>query len=107
MNPETWQHRLRALEDWCPWAPEPIHNPEDLIGRQDDIDSIVRLAQMKPAVIIHGETGVGKTSLFSSLSAQLSDSYYVLRCTKWAVRTADADDAPQDRSAAGHKRAAG
>lgn len=91
MTDTAWRERLHQLESWCPWAPEPIQRAEDLVGRQGDIDNIVRLALLKPVVVIHGETGVGKTSLFSSLSTQLGNGYHVIRCTKWAVHSREGD----------------
>ncbi|MDR1213863.1 MAG: pentapeptide repeat-containing protein [Propionibacteriaceae bacterium] len=99
MNTETWQMRLTALEERCPWRPEPIISARYLIGRDQDVDNVIRLIQSRPVLVLHGETGVGKTSLFAGLDPSLQASFRVIKCAKWATAPLAVDSDGSERHA--------
>lgn len=60
----TWQRPHGVPDDVCPGLA--AHGPEHeglLFGRRDDVARLVRELEVMPTLILHGERGVGTTSL--------------------------------------------
>ena len=61
---EQWKKNFLD-KDTCPWrGPKPMEPGDDdlLVGRQDDRDRFAHEVLTHQLVILHGESGVGKTS---------------------------------------------
>lgn len=92
-------------KDTCPWrGPKPMQ-PEDgddlLIGRDDERDRFVDEVLTHQLVILHGESGVGKSSLLNvGLINDLEERHFVpVVCHNW-TRDSTSPDQPQDFVAA-------
>lgn len=94
---EIWQDRLTQREQTCPWLPEPVLNRADLVARDDDLDAAVTALQSRRILVIHGESGVGKSSLIHAgiVPTFQSGGHKVMVCADWtATGQTDADGRP-------------
>jgi Novel STAND NTPase 1/Pentapeptide repeats (9 copies) len=100
---EQWKKNFLE-RDTCPWrGPKPMEPGDDelLIGRQDDRDRFAHEVLTHQMVILHGESGVGKSSLLNvGLVRDLSDrGFQPIVCRNW-TREAGSPDRPEDFVAA-------
>ena len=100
---EQWKKNFLD-KDTCPWrGPKPMEPGDDdlLIGRQDDRDRFAHEVLTHQLVILHGESGVGKSSLLNvGLVRDLSErGFQPIVCRNW-TREAGSPDRPEDFVAA-------
>ena len=100
---EKWRKNFLD-RDTCPWrGPKPMEAGDDdlLIGRQDDRDRFAHEVLTHQLVILHGESGVGKSSLLNvGLVRDLSDrGFHPIVCRNW-TREAGSPERPEDFVAA-------
>lgn len=100
---EQWKKNFLD-RDTCPWrGPKPMEPGDDdlLIGRQDDRDRFAHEVLTHQLVILHGESGVGKSSLLNvGLVRDLSDrGFQPIVCRNW-TREAGSPERPEDFVAA-------
>ncbi len=100
---EQWKKNFLD-KDTCPWrGPKPMEPGDDdlLIGRQDDRDRFAHEVLTHQLVILHGESGVGKSSLLNvGLVRDLTDrGFQPIVCRDW-TREADSPERPEDFVAA-------
>lgn len=94
---ETWKDRLTRSEQTCPWLPEPVLNRADLVARDDDLEAAVTALQSRRLLVIHGESGVGKSSLIHAgiVPTFQSGGHRVMVCADWTTTgQTDPDDRP-------------
>ena len=84
---ENWRRGLRKATDCRYVGPRPQNETDKdmLIGRKEDVDEITTLVLKKLLVVLHGYSGVGKSSLLQNgLYAVLKESKFeVLVCRRW------------------------
>ena len=100
---EQWKKNFLD-QDTCPWrGPKPMEPGDDdlLIGRQDDRDRFAHEVLTHQLVILHGESGVGKSSLLNvGLVGDLTErGFQPIVCRNW-TREAGSPDQPEDFVAA-------
>jgi hypothetical protein len=100
---EQWKKNFLD-QDTCPWrGPKPMEPGDDdlLIGRQDDRDRFAHEVLTHQLVILHGESGVGKSSLLNvGLVGDLTErGFQPIVCRNW-TREAGSPDRPEDFVAA-------
>jgi len=100
---EQWKKNFLD-QDTCPWrGPKPMEPGDDdlLIGRQDDRDRFAHEVLTHQLVILHGESGVGKSSLLNvGLVRDLTErGFQPIVCRNW-TREAGSPDRPEDFVAA-------
>ncbi len=100
---EQWKKNFLD-KDTCPWrGPKPMEPGDDdlLVGRQDDRDRFAHEVLTHQLVILHGESGVGKSSLLNvGLVRDLTErGFQPIVCRNWA-REAGSPDRPEDFVAA-------
>jgi hypothetical protein len=100
---EQWKKNFLD-KDTCPWrGPKPMEPGDDdlLIGRQDDRDRFAHEVLTHQLVILHGESGVGKSSLLNvGLVRDLTErGFQPIVCRNW-TREAGSPDRPEDFVAA-------
>jgi hypothetical protein len=100
---EQWKKNFLD-KDTCPWrGPKPMEPGDDdlLIGRQDDRDRFAHEVLTHQLVILHGESGVGKSSLLNvGLVRDLTErGFQPIVCRNW-TREAGSPDQPEDFVAA-------
>lgn len=100
---EQWKKNFLD-KDTCPWrGPKPMEPGDDdlLIGRQDDRDRFAHEVLTHQLVILHGESGVGKSSLLNvGLVRDLSErGFQPIVCRNW-TREASSPDRPEEFVAA-------
>lgn len=100
---EQWKKNFLD-KDTCPWrGPKPMEPGDDdlLIGRQDDRDRFAHEVLTHQLVILHGESGVGKSSLLNvGLVGDLTErGFQPIVCRNW-TREAGSPDRPEDFVAA-------
>lgn len=100
---EQWKKNFLD-RDTCPWrGPKPMEPGDDdlLIGRQDDRDRFAHEVLTHQLVILHGESGVGKSSLLNvGLVRDLSErGFQPIVCRNW-TREASSPHRPEDFVAA-------
>ena len=100
---EQWKKNFLD-QDTCPWrGPKPMEPGDDdlLIGRQDDRDRFAHEVLTHQLVILHGESGVGKSSLLNvGLVRDLTErGFQPILCRNW-TREAGSPDRPEDFVAA-------
>ncbi len=94
---ETWRKGFKQV-DRCPWpGPRPLR-AEDvglLIGRTEDRKRFLRALRQHRLVLLHGPSGVGKTSLLQAgLSRDLDrNSYHYYTADKWGGQSKGNDRA--------------
>jgi hypothetical protein len=96
---EQWQKNFLD-KDTCPWrGPKPMEPGDDdlLIGRSEDRDRFVHEVLTHQLVILHGESGVGKSSLLNvGLVRDLKErDFQPVVCRNW-TRDAASPDRPED-----------
>jgi hypothetical protein len=96
---EQWRKNFLD-KDTCPWrGPKPMEPGDDdlLIGRDNDRDRFVHEVLTHQLVILHGESGVGKSSLLNvGLIRDLEQSdFQPIICRNW-TRDASSPDRPED-----------
>ncbi len=100
---EQWKKNFLD-KDTCPWrGPKPMEPGDDdlLVGRQDDRDRFAHEVLTHQLVILHGESGVGKSSLLNvGLVRDLTErGFQPIVCRNW-TREAGSPDRPEDFVAA-------
>jgi hypothetical protein len=100
---EQWKKNFLD-KDTCPWrGPKPMEPGDDdlLVGRQDDRDRFAHEVLTHQLVILHGESGVGKSSLLNvGLVGDLTErGFQPIVCRNW-TREAGSPDRPEDFVAA-------
>jgi Pentapeptide repeats (9 copies) len=100
---EQWKKNFLD-KDTCPWrGPKPMEPGDDdlLVGRQDDRDRFAHEVLTHQLVILHGESGVGKSSLLNvGLVHDLTErGFQPIVCRNW-TREAGSPDRPEDFVAA-------
>lgn len=100
---EQWKKNFLD-KDTCPWrGPKPMEPGDDdlLVGLQDDRDRFVHEVLTHQLVILHGESGVGKSSLLNvGLVRDLTErGFQPIVCRNWA-REAGSPERPEDFVAA-------
>jgi len=100
---EQWKKNFLD-KDTCPWrGPKPMESGDDdlLVGRQDDRDRFAHEVLTHQLVILHGESGVGKSSLLNvGLVRDLTErGFQPIVCRNW-TREAGSPDQPEDFVAA-------
>ena len=84
----SWRESIMKIDErelLCPWRPEPVENPNQLIARRADINNIIEVFKERRVLMLHGETGVGKSSLLKAgLCPQLATQYHVITCSDWS-----------------------
>jgi Pentapeptide repeats (9 copies) len=100
---EQWKKNFLD-KDTCPWrGPKPMEPGDDdlLIGREADRDRFVHEVLTHQLVILHGESGVGKSSLLNvGLVRDLTErGFQPIVCRNW-TREAGSPDRPEDFVAA-------
>ena len=100
---EQWKKNFLD-RDTCPWrGPKPMEAGDDdlLVGRQDDRDRFAHEVLTHQLVILHGESGVGKSSLLNvGLVRDLTErGFQPIVCRNW-TREAGSPDQPEDFVAA-------
>jgi hypothetical protein len=100
---EQWKKNFLD-KDTCPWrGPKPMEPGDDdlLIGRQADRDRFAHEVLTHQLVILHGESGVGKSSLLNvGLVRDLTErGFQPIVCRNW-TREASSPDRPEDFVAA-------
>jgi Pentapeptide repeats (9 copies) len=96
---EQWKKNFLE-KDTCPWrGPKPMEPGDDdlLIGRGEDRDHFVHEVLTHQLVILHGESGVGKSSLLNvGLVGDLKErGFQPVVCSNW-TRDAASPDQPED-----------
>jgi hypothetical protein len=96
---EQWKKNFLD-KDTCPWrGPKPMEPGDDdlLVGRQDDRDRFAHEVLTHQLVILHGESGVGKSSLLNvGLVSDLTErGFQPVVCRNW-TREAGSPDRPED-----------
>ena len=96
---EQWKKSFLD-KDTCPWrGPKPMEPGDDdlLIGRGEDRDRFVHEVLTHQLVILHGESGVGKSSLLNvGLVRDLEErGFQPIVCRNW-TRDAASSDKPED-----------
>lgn len=96
---EQWRKNFLD-KDTCPWrGPKPMEPGDDdlLIGRDGDRERFVHEVLTHQLVILHGESGVGKSSLLNvGLVHDLGESdFQPIVCRNW-TRDASSPDRPED-----------
>lgn len=88
---QSWRDAYLDLEDECPWpGPRPLTASDlathALYGRADHIADFVTSVLDHSLVVLHGDSGVGKSSLLNvGLLASLRRRGYTLRiCNDWS-----------------------
>lgn len=96
---EEWKSEFRLLESPCPWpGPRPLSPEKDgakpwrFVGREKEIREFLLAVDDHSLVLLHGESGAGKSSLLNvGLLAVLRRSRFLpLVCNEW--RAMDGDD---------------
>lgn len=100
---EQWKKNFLD-KDTCPWrGPKPMEPGDDdlLIGRGDDRDRFAHEVLTHQLVILHGESGVGKSSLLNvGLVRDLTErGFQPIVCRNW-TRNESSPDQPEDFVAA-------
>jgi hypothetical protein len=100
---EQWKKNFLD-KDTCPWrGPKPMEPGDDdlLVGRQEDRDRFAHEVLTHQLVILHGESGVGKSSLLNvGLVRDLTErGFQPIVCSNW-TREAGSPDRPEDFVAA-------
>jgi Pentapeptide repeats (8 copies) len=100
---EQWKKNFLD-KDTCPWrGPKPMEPGDDdlLVGRQSDRDRFAHEVLTHQLVILHGESGVGKSSLLNvGLVGDLTErNFQPIVCRNW-TREAGSPDQPEDFVAA-------
>jgi hypothetical protein len=100
---EQWKKSFLE-KDTCPWrGPKPMEPGDDdlLVGRGEDRDHFVHEVLTHQLVILHGESGVGKSSLLNvGLVGDLKErGFQPVVCRNW-TRDAASPDQPEDFVAA-------
>jgi hypothetical protein len=86
----TWQARFKAAERACPWpGPRPFSEDDDprlLVGRDKAAEEFRRTVAENPVVLLHGPSGVGKSSLLTKrLRPALEEAGKTLGyCGEWS-----------------------
>lgn len=90
-----WLNNFSELNK-CPWpGPRPLDDDEEdakhCIGRDEDADNLVLKVRDHRLVILHGDSGVGKSSLVNvKLVAALRDAgHSPIVCKKWSKEDQD------------------
>ncbi|HZK80669.1 MAG TPA: hypothetical protein VFC46_06365, partial [Humisphaera sp.] len=63
---ETWKPFVPAIDEQNPWpglAPYPVWAAPFFHGREEEIQELLRLVRREDLAVVHGKSGVGKTSL--------------------------------------------
>lgn len=90
---KTWVKNFQELDKLCPWpGPRPFTSEDEeeqryaLVARADEVDDFLDDLLEHPLMVLHGESGVGKSSLLNvGLLAELRDrDYAMLVCSQWA-----------------------
>lgn len=88
----AWKAQYRQLEEPCPWpGPRPLSQEKDgatpwrFVGRETEIREFLRAVDDHSLVLLHGESGAGKSSLLNvGLLSVLRRSRFVpLVCNEW------------------------
>lgn len=88
----AWKSEFRRLEDPCPWpGPRPLSREKDgaapwrFVGREAEIDEFLRAVDDHSLVLLHGESGAGKSSLLNVglLSVLRRSGFVPLVCNEW------------------------
>ncbi len=100
---DQWKKNLLD-KDTCPWrGPKPMEPGDDdlLIGRGEDRDRFVHEVLTHQLVVLHGESGVGKSSLLNvGLVRDLKErDFEPIVCRNW-TRDAGSPERPEDFVAA-------
>jgi len=90
---ETWVTNFKDLDKRCPWpGPRPLTSEDEqvqryaLVARADEVDDFLDSLLEHSLMVLHGESGVGKSSLLNvGLLAELrTRGYAMLVCNQWA-----------------------
>lgn len=92
-----WQKELHEQESRCPWpGPRPLTQADAglLCGRDMDFLKFMSVCRDSQIVILHGESGVGKSSLLDAkfLPALRHEQYFVAICRDWGGDWSDPED---------------
>lgn len=109
---EAWAERVETHERSCPWpGPRPLDakdlDPSDpskgrnLIGREKDIRRLCQRLESDYLVVLHGESGVGKSSflqigLTRGLPGANFQPYAITEWTHWTPGTSTSDETVDD-----------
>ncbi|MEW5982594.1 MAG: pentapeptide repeat-containing protein [Acidobacteriota bacterium] len=95
---EQWRTELKKV-DKCPYVgPRPQTEPEDgrgtLVGRTLELERLVHAVRRRPLVVVHGRSGVGKSSLLQNgLFSDLFEAGFDLLCARsWSDDICEADE---------------
>jgi Pentapeptide repeats (9 copies) len=90
---QRWREEFERLDALCPWpGPRPLssqrHRDKDtlLVGRTENIRSFVDMVRTHALVVLHGDSGVGKSSLLNVglVNTLRANDYETLVCGDWA-----------------------
>jgi hypothetical protein len=97
----AWKKRLRKLEGACPWpGPRPLMPELDgdkiwrLAGRDEDIKQFIGRLQQHQFLVLHGVSGVGKSSLLQIglIPVMEITGFEPIICSRWSVGKKSASD---------------
>ena len=83
---ESWHARFVELDESSPWpGPVPLSVEQSAlaVGREDDERRLVNIVRSHALVVLHADSGVGKSSFLSAVARPALKKYQPLR--RWSV----------------------
>lgn len=96
---ESWHARFVELDESSPWpGPVPLSVEQSAlaVGREDDERRLVNIVRSHALVVLHADSGVGKSSFLSAVARPaLDDRYHTFQIEAWSdlPEQAEADGA--------------